>query len=218
MKARATQVARRTLSLGRKYAHVVKARLLADRQLANFPAPRKLHLGSGTVRLPGWLNVDADRAGGADFAWDLRYGIPGQEASAELVFCEHFLEHLPPEAGTAFLKECLRVLVPGGVVRIAMPSLDHILGLVCAGNWRDQQWMRERTCPPIGTRAEMLNLVFRAWGHEWVYDSEELERRLRDAGFSQWRFCEWGQSSIPALKGLETRPDSLLICEAIKSA
>jgi predicted SAM-dependent methyltransferase len=62
----------------------------------------------------------------------------------------------------------------------------------------------------------MVNIFFRWWGHQWIYDTEEFHRRLEEAGFSRFRNMPWGQSNIPEFVGLETRKDSLLICEADK--
>ena len=62
----------------------------------------------------------------------------------------------------------------------------------------------------------MLNMIFRGWGHQWLYDREELHRRLKEAGFRNIRDVEWGESQFPELRNRETRKDSLLICEVQK--
>ncbi len=63
-------------------------------------------------------------------------------------------------------------------------------------------------------RAEMLNVAFRWWGHRWLYDQAELNRRLGEAGFHTVEQVEWGKSGDVILQSLETRLDSLLIVEA----
>ena len=68
----------------------------------------------------------------------------------------------------------------------------------------------------IQTRAEMINVSMRWWGHRYLYDGEELERRMRDAGFATIRRCGYGESTVAELAGLETRPDSMLILEAVR--
>jgi predicted SAM-dependent methyltransferase len=62
----------------------------------------------------------------------------------------------------------------------------------------------------------MVNIFFRWWGHEWIYDSEEFHRRLKEAGFTQILDEAWGESADPGLRNRETRKDSVLICEAIR--
>jgi len=177
----------------------------------------KLHIGCGAVKLAGWINIDeSPHPGVTDLHLDIAQGLPYHENSCSLIHHEHFLEHLSAEAGLNFLKECYRVLKSGGVMRIAMPSLDLIIEKSYLGNWKDQDWLKWPEYQFIQTRAEMLNISFRWWGHQWLYDREELHRRLREAGFTIIRDVEWGNSDIPELRNLETRKDSLLICEAEK--
>jgi predicted SAM-dependent methyltransferase len=195
-------------------------RLAAEREAAHaklrdWPQPYRVHLGCGPVRLEGWVNVDRNpRFDSVDIVWDLSHGIPVPDLSSEYVYHEHLLEHLSAEDGVAFLRECRRVLQPGGVLRVAMPSLDFVLEKVSRGDWRDQAWLAHPKRQSIRTRAEMLNKAFRGWGHQWLYDREELHRRLQEAGFEKIRDVERGESPAEALRGLETREDSLLVCEA----
>ena len=70
--------------------------------------------------------------------------------------------------------------------------------------------------PEVTTKAEYLNVCFRNWGHKWIYDREELHRRLREVGFRTIKDAECSISTIPTLNGLENRPDSLLVCEAVR--
>ncbi len=192
-----------------------KRREAARRVLARFPLPLRLHLGCGKVRFEGWVNMDADDVPGTvDLVWDLRDGIPAADATCEYIYSEHVLEHFPVDAGVSLLRECRRALRPDGVLRVAMPSLDAVLEKVCRGDWRDQDWLRWPEYGFVKTRAEMLNILFRWWGHEWLYDDEELIRRLREAGFEEIRRLPHGSSDASELRGRETRADSLLVCEA----
>lgn len=192
-------------------------RFAAARGLRRFSAPYRLHLGCGRVSLPGWVNVDADPfESAADCLWNLAARFPVPDGSVEYVYSEHVLEHLAVEDGLKMLRECHRVLQPGSVLRVAMPSLDFLLEQSVGGDWRDQPWLGQPEYAFIQTRAEMLNVSFRWWGHRWLYDREELHRRLGEAGFETIRDVAWGQSPEPCLAGLETREDSKLICEAVR--
>jgi predicted SAM-dependent methyltransferase len=185
------------------------------RGLAN--PPFKLHIGCGRIRFDGWINLDSDPAVSTpDVLWDLTRGFPVPDGSCGLIYSEHLLEHLKAEEGVALLKQCRRALAPGGTVRFAMPSLDHLLEKVCSGNWRDQDWLTWPEYQFVQTRAEMLNMAFHWWGHQWLYDREEFHRRLKEAGFTHFRDMAWGESGIPDFRSRETRKDSLLICEAEK--
>jgi predicted SAM-dependent methyltransferase len=178
-----------------------------------FVPPHRLHLACGNVHKEGWINVDIEATPATDLVFDLVDGLPFPDASCELVYHEHFLEHLAPDQGVRFLGECRRVLQPGGWMRIAMPDLDDIIRRSADGTWREQVWLKALGDYVIPTRAEMINMAFRDWGHRWLYDREELERRLREAGFSIWHFAEWGRSSRPTLCGMESRAESILLAD-----
>jgi predicted SAM-dependent methyltransferase len=176
--------------------------------------PLKLHVGCGRVRLEGWVNID--RSGKhLDVKCDVRKGLPYRDDSVALIYNEHFLEHLTCEEGLAVLREFHRVLKPGGVVRIATPDLDYLVAKYASEDWRKQNWILNGR-GEIQTRAEMLNICFHDWGHQYLYNAEELERRLRQVGFAAIVRQAWNVSQHAELAGRETREDSKLVMEAVK--
>ncbi len=170
-----------------------------------------LHLGCGPNHMDGWVNIDLEAEYEPDLVHDLSTGLPYADDSVDLVYSEHFFEHLPLAAGYALMQECHRVLRPGGVLRIAMPDLES-LARAYLGDWRDQAWVA--AFPRIDTAARMLNIGMREWGHEYVYDLEDLMLRLRSIGFSDVRPAPWGVSRHAELQARETRADSILVAEA----
>jgi predicted SAM-dependent methyltransferase len=190
----------------------------AKRVLRRFDAPYKLNVACGMVYVDGWVNIDINRSLLAvDLVMNVIDGLPFKDASCEAIYSEHFIEHLTLHEGVGFFQECYRVLVPGGVVRTATPDLAYLVDRYTAENWREgQDWLERRPYRFIQSPAEMINVAFRWWGHQWLYDAEELTRRLREAGFMEFRLAEWGKSSHTALQGRETRTESLLILEAVK--
>ena len=147
---------------------------------------QRLHLGCGSVYFDGWLNIDLDSPC-ADLHHNLQQPLPLPDRSAQYIFNEHFLEHLDLTSGMRLLSECRRLLKPGGVVRIAMPDLDSLLEKF-HGDWQDQDWLRWPGHEFIKTRVQMLNIAMRAWGHEYLYNKEELDLRLRQCGFTRIEF------------------------------
>ena len=190
--------------------------VLARRTLARCQRPYKLNVGCGGVAFDGWVNVDIEPKRGVDLVWDATRRFPMEDGSCSLIYSEHFLEHLSIDQARAFLSECRRLLAPGGVLRIATPSLEYLVGKYVSDDWRDQEWLRKPPFSSIETRAEMVNVGLRNWGHRWLYDSEELHRRLADGGFENVRDVAWGASDTEDLRNRETRPDSILVCEARK--
>lgn len=192
-----------------------RRRQAAARVLTQFERPYRLHVGCGRVHLDGWVNVDVEPESECDLVWDVNDPWPFPDASCRLIFNEHIVEHLTVWQGQHFFRECRRVLQPGGVLRVAMPNLSEFIRGYRDGDWRSQTWVQAFGEAEIMTGAEMLNVAFRNWGHQWLYDRDELQRRLRQAGFETIRDASWGESTVDELKGRETRPESQLICEAI---
>lgn len=182
--------------------------------LRGYSAPYSLHLGCGGVYLKDWINIDLGSPT-ADVHWDLTAPLPIADASCQYIFHEHMLEHFPVEIGLRVLRDCHRVLRPGGVLRVAMPSLRYLTDKYSSPDWRSQEWLKRAEYQSVASSAEMLNIAFRWWGHAWLYDEQELTRRLKEAGFGEVRSVNRGESSIAELRNRESRPDSLLIMEAV---
>jgi len=172
----------------------------------------KLHLGSGKINLEGWLNVDLE-APNADLHLDLRKPLTFDDESIEYIFNEHFIEHVTREEALALLKECHRVLSKSGVLRLSTPNLNYLAVSYLARNIDEwgESWRPANPCL-------LLNEGMRSWGHEFLYDAEELILILSEAGFPNVRFVRWRESANDELSGLETRPfHNELIVEALKS-
>ncbi|HWS87103.1 MAG TPA: methyltransferase domain-containing protein [Pyrinomonadaceae bacterium] len=84
-----------------------------------------LNLGCGLRFHPAWTNVDFVAGDPSVVAHDLRRGVPFGDEQFEVVYHSHVLEHFSKADAEPFLKECRRVLKPGGVVRVAVPDLER---------------------------------------------------------------------------------------------
>lgn len=84
-----------------------------------------INLGCGYVYHPEWINLDLIKSPGVIYG-DVRKRLPFPDGYADVIYHSHVLEHLSRAEGAAFLKECWRVLKPGGIIRIAAPDLEQI--------------------------------------------------------------------------------------------
>lgn len=88
-----------------------------------------LNLGCGLRFHPDWVNIDIGIINPAVLNYDLRNGIPFPDLTFDLVYHSHVLEHFTRDLACDFIKECYRVLKPGGIIRIVVPDLETIVRL-----------------------------------------------------------------------------------------
>ena len=93
---------------------------------------RYLNLGCGRRIHPDWENVDFTATAPRVRAHDLRKGIPYPDATFDVVYHSHVLEHFSKQSAPAFLRECHRVLKSRGTIRIAVPDLERIVRMYLA--------------------------------------------------------------------------------------
>lgn len=179
--------------------------------------PLRLHVGCGRARMAGWLNIDIQALPGVDLVADVTKGLDVPDGSAEVVYAEHFLEHLPLADALRFLAEVHRVLAPGGWVRLSTPNLEW----VWSTHYRlDLDFEGKRDA------ALRINRAFHGWRHQFLWNREMLEEALLANGFDEVRWCRYGESALPVFDGIERHeqyddyPDlpHVLVVEARKGA
>jgi predicted SAM-dependent methyltransferase len=148
-------------------------------------SPVRLHLGSGFVYKDGWVNIDRLPVK-VDVPWNLARGIPFPDSTVDAILHEHLMEHLTLAHGFALARESLRVLKPGGVLRVGVPDAGHVVQSY-AGNW-DDAWARSAPTPMIA-----ISRLFYEHGHRTMYDGQTLQLVLRTAGFGDVARCAAGE-------------------------
>lgn len=142
-------------------------------------ADLKLNLGSGKYHLPGFVNADLE-------AGDVRVNLavvpwPWPDRSAELIVASHILEHFTREGGWNFLKECRRIIAPGGRLLLAVPDLDRFIAARLTGDYRSLAGYRWTSLDDLmgGGEAEENP----AWRHRYAYSFGSLAWTLMMCGF-----------------------------------
>lgn len=190
-------------------------RLSADTAPAPLQSPR-VHLACGDHRLEGWINVDLAPSGAVDAVVDCTGDLPFADRALAFLHCEDLLEHVEREKGIAMLRECFRVLRPGGVLRILTPDLRQLVqkvyleGAPLHLDWCAAQLSASGPC-------QSLNMHLRMSGeHRFVYDEPELRRTLEAIGF-RVAGVAWNRSEHPELRYLDLRDFGLnLFLEATR--
>jgi predicted SAM-dependent methyltransferase len=171
---------------------------------------RKLQVGAGHNEIEGWLCTDLQPRFDSAVFMDATKPFPFADETFDYVYSEHMIEHIPWTDGQFMLRECFRVLKPGGAIRIATPDMKVLLqmyeGVEQPAARQYMHWITDRFLD--GVRVYMpqfvINNAFTNWGHRFLYDEQVLRMALQDCGFVDVRQVASGQSDDSHLRGLES--------------
>lgn len=170
---------------------------------------KKLHLGAGGNILAGWCNTDIVPDIKQGVFLDVTKRFPFHDNTFDYIFTEHTMEHIEIRTGIRMLKECFRVLKPGGKLRISMPNLAFLIGLYKEEKTelqlREIKRIVDMVFPDIGIYQDafVINNFFKNWGHKFIYDFKLLKLLLEKNGFSNVIEREVGKSEDINLQNLE---------------
>lgn len=169
-------------------------------------APTKINLGSGHWKFEGWVNVDLDAESLPDVLADLSADLPFGDSSADFMHTEDFIDQLELDGAEAFLKECHRILKPGGVIRILTPDVEKLCRMyINEPEALKTLWLDHVGVPlKFGTGAEIVNVGMRFAGHTFLYDAETFTALAESCGF-QVKRAAYNESDHPELRGLDLR-------------
>jgi predicted SAM-dependent methyltransferase len=181
----------------------------------------KLNIGSSTVYLEGWVNIDITRdPRGRILKLDATKPWPLPSDSIAAVNSEHFIEHVSREGAEAYLREAFRVLRPGAPIRTSTPDLE---GICAAYRNRDPADLEEhrRHGYDAETHADLVNNYFYSFEHRYLYDFTTLEQILRRVGFRQITRTGFGVSDHTVMRGVDRHSlgslqDLVLSVDAVK--
>jgi predicted SAM-dependent methyltransferase len=171
---------------------------------------RKLHIGCGPHPIDGWLNSDYQAIPKDILQLDATKTFPIESNKFDYIFSEHMIEHIAYSQGLSMLNECFRVLRKNGTIRISTPDLPFVLDLY-QSNKTDlhKEYIKASVDNFISEKTDgndevfVINNLFRAWGHQFIYDENTLRASMEKAGFKNIVRCDLGKSSKRSLQNLE---------------
>ncbi len=140
----------------------------------------KLHLGCGRRFIPGYVHVDVVDHPHVDHVSSIDNLSFLPDASVQVIYNCHVLEHFRRRDVARVLLEWRRVLAPGGLLRTAVPDFAALcdvytrtrdLGLVVG--------------PIFGRQDYLYNI------HYNIFDFDSLKAQLEAAGFTSVRRYDW---------------------------
>jgi len=140
------------------------------------------------------------------------FGIPFKDSCVKNIFSSNFLEHLNKESGEKLLKECYRVLIPNGRIRIVVPDLD-----IESKKMEDDLKQYKQT-KDVDKLQEYFTLNVKNKNyfsfHKRMYNFEELKNVLQKIGFKNVQRFNPKEGDFPLLENLD--PKEGLIVQAEK--
>lgn len=204
---------------------------------------KRLNLGCGGHTPDHWINVDYSigarcaklpffsainrRLRIFNIDWrddiavhDLRRKFPWQDNEIDAIYASHTLQHFAPAAAVDFVRECNRVLKPGGILRAIVPDLRHLIDAYLAGKVRADQFIDQLRVHHYSERSGILALLapIVQYPCRCTYDAETLIELLTANGFSGASRGPF-DSNLCGIEDIELagRVSASLIVEAVKA-
>ncbi|WPU91648.1 methyltransferase domain-containing protein [Mucilaginibacter sabulilitoris] len=174
---------------------------------------KKIQFGCGPNYLADWLNTDICKSSDDVVYMDITRQLPLPAGTVHFITSEHLLEHITFCKAREFLKECFRVLKPGGIIRITTPDLETVIDLYTNQKEDARAYVDHivRHFIPGVTYNEnvfVINNAFRNWGHQFLYDRSTLVHLLEETGYIAIEQVLPGESKHPLLQKIDFRDQS----------
>lgn len=140
--------------------------------------------------------------------YDVTFGFPLADNSLHGANLSHFLEHFDLNMGRWILRECRRVIQPGGILRISCPDLKKYASAYLTS---DREFFARVDSQPFCAYAALPThgaiVAAKAYdasnGHKWFYDAETVITLLREVGFDDAQERHLHESALPHIRDVE---------------
>jgi predicted SAM-dependent methyltransferase len=146
--------------------------------------PVQIELGSN-IKREGWITIDI--SDGADINIDLTLPIPLNDKMIDIIYTSHLLEHFSYKDLIELMNELLRILKPGGILKISVPDARIFID---AYESNDQVMINELSKTnhfkhPF-TRIDFINYIaFMGGAHKYMFEMGNLKAILSYVGFKE---------------------------------
>jgi predicted SAM-dependent methyltransferase len=141
----------------------------------------KINMMCGKRYFPEWYHVDGESYDHIDSKDIMLSNF--EDNTVSILYCSHGLEYFDREEVIPVLKEWYRVLVPGGILRLAVPDFYEIARLYINNDYSLNSFLG----PLYGKMLLDGNYIY----HKTVYDSHSLIHILKIAGYNRFSRWDW---------------------------
>lgn len=150
--------------------------------------PVRLHLGCGSVKLEGWINVDGEymQHDPGVVIHDITKPFPLADNTVDEILTVHVIEHLNRSMVPVMLREWHRILRPGGRAAVEWPDMLKMCREIVqnpAVFWSEDRRVLKRTV--LGIYGDTERYPDPVMFHKWGYSEDSLQRIFSTVGFSR---------------------------------
>jgi len=149
----------------------------------------KLNLGCGPRHLDGYIHIDLVKHPHVDWVADICNLHMFAQNTVSLIYAVHVFEHLYEQDARQALTEWLRVLKPGGVLRLSVPDFEALVDI-----YQQEGDLAPILGPLYGAYNRSTNPIDK---HKSAYDNLSLSAMLRIAGFVNIERWDWRKELPP---------------------
>ncbi len=164
------------------------------KELLKGSKPIKLELGAGDRSMEGWTSVDMNSNCALNL--NLTASIPFPDNCVSMIYSSHVLEHFTYPELTFLLKECLRILKPGGTFSASVPNARiYLEAYYSPANFRPDIFCRHTPAYNYNSKIDYVNyMAYMDNHHKYMFDEENIIVILEKAGFNHVMLRDFDKS------------------------